>query len=323
MPELPEVETIRLGLQDKIIGLRILDIEIGVAKIFQGDPKEVIGAKIKNISRRAKILIFDLDNGKSLVIHLKLTGQLVYHKLLRSRTAEYPFGQVSSLLRSSPQQAARYSRSLNKKGASATFGHPIPFAGTILPAKTTHVIFTFSDGSKLFYNDVRKFGWIKIVQSSKLKVQSFLKDLGPEPPVTDSSENNLTIEQFNNMASKGNIPIKVLLMDQKKIAGVGNIYANEALFDAGIDPRRKAKKLSNEEIKKLYASILKVLKEGIKYGGSSENAYVNALGDFGKMQEHFRVYNRKGESCPNRCGGIIKRITLGGRGTFFCEKCQK
>ncbi|MBI2622806.1 MAG: bifunctional DNA-formamidopyrimidine glycosylase/DNA-(apurinic or apyrimidinic site) lyase [Candidatus Levybacteria bacterium] len=304
MPELPEVETIRLGLQDKIIGLRIFDIEVRVAKIFQGDPKEVIGAKIKNISRRAKILIFDLDNGKSLVIHLKLTGQLVYHKLLRSRTAEYPFGQVSSLLRSSPQQAARYSRSLNKKGASATFGHPIPFAGTILPAKTTHVIFTFSDGSKLL-------------------VQSFLKDLGPEPPVTDSSENNLTIEQFNNMASKGNIPIKVLLMDQKKIAGVGNIYANEALFDAGIDPRRKAKKLSNEEIKKLYASILKVLKEGIKYGGSSENAYVNALGDFGKMQEHFRVYNRKGESCPNRCGGIIKRITLGGRGTFFCEKCQK
>lgn len=288
MPELPEVETIKLGLQDKIIGLRISDIEVRVGKIFQGDKKEVIGAKIKNISRRAKILIFDLDNGKSLVIHLKLTGQLVYHK----------------------------------DGSQATFGHPIPFAGTILPAKTTHVIFTFSDGSKLFYNDVRKFGWMKIVESSKLKVQSFFKDLGPEPPVTDSAKNNLTIEQFNNMVSKSNIPIKVLLMDQKKIAGVGNIYANEALFLAGIDPKRLAKKLSSGEIKKLYASILKVLKEGIKYGGSSENAYVDALGGFGKMQKHFRVYGKNGKKCP-KCKGAIKRIALAGRGTFFCPKCQK
>lgn len=111
-------------------------------------------------------------------------------------------------------------------------------------------------------------------------------------------------------------------MDQKKIAGVGNIYANEALFDAGIDPRRKAKKLSNEEIKKLYASILKVLKEGIKYGGSSENAYVDALGGRGKMQEHFKVYGKDGEKCP-KCKGVIKRIALGGRGTFFCPKCQE
>lgn len=288
MPELPEVETIKLGLQDKIIGLKITDIEVRAAKIFQGNKKEVIGAKIKSIIRRAKILIFELDNGKSLVIHLKLTGQLVFHK----------------------------------DGSQATFGHPIPFAGTILPAKTTHVIFSFSDGSKLFYNDVRKFGWMKIVESSKLKDESFFKDLGPEPPVTDSAKNNLTIEQFNNMVSKSNIPIKVLLMDQKKIAGVGNIYANEALFGAGIDPKRLAKKLSSGEIKKLYASILEVLKKGIKYGGSSENAYVDALGGKGRMQEHFRVYGKNGEKCP-RCKGAIKRIVLAGRGTFFCEKCQK
>lgn len=283
MPELPEVETIKLGLQDKIVGLRISDIEVRVQKIFQGDKKEVIGAKIKKISRRAKILIFDLDNGKSLVIHLKLTGQLVYHK----------------------------------DGSQATFGHPIPFAGTTLPAKTTHVIFSFSDGAKLFYNDVRKFGWIKIVESSKLEVQSFFKSLGPEPLTPEFTE-----EKFKEIIRRKKMPIKLVLMDQTQIAGIGNIYANEALFDAGIDPKRLAKKLSNEEIKKLYTSILKVLKEGIKYGGSSENAYVDALGGKGRMQEHFRVYGKNKEKCP-KCKEVIKRIALGGRGTFFCEKCQK
>lgn len=283
MPELPEVETIRLGLQDKIVGLRISNIEVGVQKIFQGNPKEVIGAEIKKISRRAKILVFDLDNGRSLVFHLKLTGQLVYHK----------------------------------DGSQATFGHPIPFAGTTLPAKTTHVIFTFSNGSKLFYNDVRKFGWIKVVLTDEVPKLKIMVEFGPEPLTPEFTE-----EKFKKIVSSSNSPIKILLMDQKKIAGVGNIYSNEALFLAGIDPKRLAKKLSSGEIKKLYASILKVLKEGIKYGGSSENAYVDALGGKGRMQEHFRVYGKNGEKCP-KCKGVIKRIALGGRGTFFCKKCQK
>lgn len=283
MPELPEVETIKLGLQDKIIGLRISDIEVRVAKIFQGNPKEVIRAKIKSISRRAKILIFELDNGKSLVIHLKLTGQLVFHK----------------------------------NGASATFGHPIPFAGTTLPAKTTHVIFSFSDGSKLFYNDVRKFGWIKVIKTDEVPKLKIMVEFGPEPLTLEFTE-----EKFKEIILHKKTPIKLVLMDQTQIAGVGNIYANEALFLAGIDPKRLAKKLSSGEIKKLYASILEVLKEGIKYGGSSENAYVDALGGKGRMQEHFRVYGKNGKKCP-KCKGTIKRIALGGRGTFFCPACQR
>ena len=112
-------------------------------------------------------------------------------------------------------------------------------------------------------------------------------------------------------------------MDQTQIAGVGNIYANEALFLSKIHPERKANTLEDHEIKKLYDALLEVLKEGIKYGGSSENAYVNALGEKGTMQEHFRVYARAGKPCPNNCGGKIKRIALGGRGTFFCPSCQK
>lgn len=283
MPELPEVETIRLGLQDKIVGLKITDIEVRVAKIFQGNTKEVIGTKIKKISRRAKILIFNLDNNRSLVIHLKLTGQLVYHK----------------------------------DGSQATFGHPIPFAGTTLPAKTTHVIFTFSDGSKLFYNDVRKFGWIKIVESSKLKDESFFKGFGLEPLTSEFTEN-----KFKEIIRRKKTPIKLVLMDQKQIAGVGNIYANEALFLAGIHPQKRANALTEEQVEKLYKSLLLVLREGIKYGGSSENAYVDALGGLGKMQEHFRVYSKNGEKCP-KCKNTIKRIALAGRGTFFCPACQR
>jgi len=283
MPELPEVETIKLGLQDKIIGLKISDIEVRVAKIFQGDPKEVISAKIKNINRRAKILIFDLDNDKSLVIHLKLTGQLVYHK----------------------------------NGASAIFGHPIPFAGTTLPSKTTHVIFTFSGGSKLFYNDVRKFGWIKVVATDQVPKLQIMTEFGPEPLTPEFTE-----EKFKEIILRKKTPIKLVLMDQVQIAGVGNIYANEALFLAKIHPQKKANTLSNKEITKLYKSLFLVLREGIKYGGSSENAYVDALGGLGKMQEYLRVYGKTGEKCP-KCKDVIKRIALGGRGTFFCPKCQK
>lgn len=283
MPELPEVETIKLGLQDKIIGLKITDIDVRVPKIFQGIPKEVISAKIKKIGRRAKILILDLDNGKSLVVHLKLTGQLVYHK----------------------------------DGSQATFGHPIPFAGTTLPAKTTHVIFNFSDGSKLFYNDVRKFGWIKVVATAQVPKLQIMAEFGPEPFTYEFTE-----KKFKEIILAKKTPIKLVLMDQKKIAGVGNIYANEALFLAGIHPQGAANSLSEKEVEKLYKSLLLVLKEGIKYGGSSENAFVDALGGLGKMQEHFRVYGKNGGKCP-KCKRVIKRITLGGRGSFFCEHCQK
>lgn len=293
MPELPEVETIRLGLQNKIVGSKITDLEVRVSKIFQGNKKEIIGASVKNIRRRAKIIILDLSNGQSLVIHLKLTGQLVYHPSASS-------GQV-------------------------TFGHPIPFAGTTLPAKTTHVIFTFSDNSKLYYNDVRKFGWIKVIKTSEVEDLSIIKEFGPEPPVAKAMEGKalLTLEKFKEIVSRKKSPVKLVLMDQSQIAGVGNIYANEALFLAKINPQKKANELGDNQLEKLYESLLAVLKEGIKYGGSSENAYVNALGEKGQMQEHFRVYARPGKPCPNKCGGIIKRIALGGRGTFFCPVCQK
>ena len=286
MPELPEVETIRLGLQKYLVGHKILSVDVKVNKIFQGNVKNIIGAKIVDIKRVGKGLIIELNNNYVLAIHLKLTGQVIY--------SGKDVGKVS----------------LSDK------------TGGNLPSKYTHVIFTLDEKAHLYYNDLRKFGWIKIVQNSKLKVQSYFKDLGPEPPVTDSSENNLTIKQFNNIISKSNIPIKVLLMDQKRISGIGNIYANEALFLAGIDPKRKTKTLSDKEINKLYGSSLEVLKRGIKYGGSSDINFVNALGEDGHYQNHFLVYGRKGKKCLN-CERKVEKIQLGGRGTYFCSECQR
>ena len=273
-----------MGLQDKIVGLKISDVEIRLPKIFQGNPKDIVRSKVLNLRRRAKILLIDLDNNLSLVIHLKLSGQLVYHK----------------------------------DGKQATFGHPIPFAGTVLPAKTTHVIFTFSDNSVLYFNDVRQFGYVKIVKTSEVEKLKAIEEFGPEPLTYE-----FTPEKFKEIILKKKMPVKLVLMDQAQIAGVGNIYANEALFLSKIHPERKANTLDDNEIKKLYDALLEVLKMGIKYGGSSENAYVNALGEKGTMQDHFMVYGKAGKPCPKSCGGTVKRITQAGRGTFFCPSCQK
>jgi len=301
MPELPEVETIKRTLQKAIVGKTIKNIEVRKAKIFQGRPQEVIGRKIEGIERRGKMLIIKLSGNKALVVHFKLTGQLVW---------------IEEKLK------------VESRKSKVILGHPIPFAGTELPAKTTHVIFEI-DGptsppglrgaGKLFYNDLRQFGWIRIVQSSKLKVQSEIAKLGPEP-----FDKEFTTDYLQRIFSRSSKPIKLVLMDQEKIAGIGNIYANEALFEAGILPTRPACSLKNEETEKLKKSIIMVLEEGIKYGGSSaaDEAYIKPTGEPGGYQEHFRVYQRAGEKC-RKCGTIIKRINLGGRGTFWCPKCQK
>ncbi len=283
MPELPEVETIRLGLQNKIVDKKIIGFKVLVPKIFQGDKKDIVGSKVKGLRRRAKILIIDLDNNNSLIIHLKLSGQLVYQG--KERT---------------------------------TFGHPIPFAGTILPAKSTRAIFTFEDNSRLFFNDIRIFGYIKVVKTEEVEKLKVMQEFGPEPFTKD-----FTLEKFKEIISKKRTPIKLLLLDQSQIAGVGNIYANEALFLAKISPLRKSNEIEEKEAEKLYKALIKVLEEGIKYGGSSESAYVNALGEKGTMQDHFKVYGRANQPCPDSCGGRIKRITQGGRGTFFCPSCQR
>lgn len=300
MPELPEVENIRIQLEKYLVGLprggalrghKIENVEIRDKKYAIRDKKKIIGAKIKNVRRFGKALVIDLDNNCSVVIHIKLTGQLIYRGP--------NLGKVPNL-------------------STKVLGG--------LEGKHTHVIFHLDKDAKLYYNDVRKFGWIKIVQSSKLKVESdFIARLGPEPVVDDKNppENPLTLGKFREIVGSTSRAIKTLLMDQNKIGGVGNIYANDALWLSGIHPEKQAKKLKDEEIKKLHKAILEVLKEGLKRGGASELTFVTPDGKEGSYQEHFLAYGREGKICPRCKKAKFKKTKIGGRGTYFCPTCQR
>jgi len=282
MPELPEVETIRKGLQKAIIGKTIAGVEIRVPKLFHGDKKDIIGKKVKNIDRRAKQIIIDIEGDNDLLIHLKMTGQLIFDDG-KSRVAG---------------------------------GHPSADWVAKLPNGTTHVIFDFTDGSKLFFNDMRKFGWIKLLDSEELR-HKLSEELGIEP----FNKEFTSAELAEIIKSKPNRNIKKVLTDQTLISGIGNIYADETLFWAHILPTRLAKDTSDDEIAKLRSSIIKALEIGLKYGGSSENTYYKIDGTKGQAQEHFQVYSREGKHCS--CGGKVKKIRLNGRGTHFCLDCQK
>ena len=304
MPELPEVETIAQQLNQALKGLKITQIEVLNRKNFLGLTDEAIGLRVEEVSRRAKIILLKLSSTKYLAIHLKLTGQLIFRKKLKIESPES--GEFC-----------------NQKDG--------PFAVCELPNKFTTVIISFSDGSKLYFNDLRKFGWIKIIDS-RLKVKGGkletggkldealgLERLGPEA----NDEKTFTLDYFRTVLSKSKKPIKLVVMDQEKLAGVGNIYANEALFEAGILPTRPANSLADGEIEKLRRSILGILGEAIRNKGTSDRdeAYRQISGEKGNFQNFLQVYGRKGKKCP-KCGGLIKRIAVGGRGTFYCEKCQ-
>ncbi len=285
MPELPEVETIRLQLNKVLKGLIIKHIEVRFDKSFQGDKKEVIGKKILGLSRYGKLLVVNFANKQNLAIHLKMSGRLVY------------LSNKSRLVGGHPQQKNEWE-----------IDYPTH--------KHTHVVFTFSDNSKLYFWDLRKFGWIKVVDNSKLKAQ--MSKLGIEP-FTD----NFTLFNFRKVLKMSKKPVKLVLMDQQKISGVGNIYANDGLFCAGIHPSRKADKVNTKESVRLFNCLIKVLKNGIRYGGASSQNFRDTQGQKGRLQEHFLVYDRQGWLCPNNCGNKIAKIQLGGRGTYFCTNCQK
>ncbi len=288
MPELPEVEAIRSQLETFLKGHKIEDVIVSDKRSFLGDRRDIIGSCFVEFSRFGKVLFLGLDNDFSLIVHLKLTGQLVYR---------------GPNLRKPPP--------LSEKIVGG------------LPGRYTRVVFKLDRNGFLYFNDLRVFGWIKVVKNSEFKPEELVKRLGYEPPAVPSpSLPTLTLKDFSNILSKSKKAVKLILMDQEKIAGIGNIYANDALFLAGIDPRRPANSLRDYEQNNLYNSIIKVLKDGIKRGGSSENTFVNVDGTEGKYQDFTFVYGKVGQNCP-RCGAEIKKIQLGGRGTYFCEGCQK
>lgn len=277
MPELPEVETIKIGFQKRIAGLKITKIQINSTKSFIGNPNSVEGQKVLKVWRRAKILGIDFDK-TTLLFHLKMSGQLVWK-----------------------------GKSGKGKGERFIGGHPTPDMVAEMPNKHTRVIFYFSDGSHLYFNDQRKFGWVKV--SEKLKVQSekFFENLGPEP-----LEKTFTWEVLKqNLLKHKSTPVKVAIMDHTIVSGVGNIYANEACFDAKIDPRKKVGQLSDEEFESLHRGVINSLREGIKFGGATRAHFL----------DYAYVYGRNKHPCK-KCKFEIKKIQLGGRGTYLCPKCQ-
>lgn len=291
MPELPEVETIRLGLEKYLIGCTIEGIDVRLPKIFHGNTKDIECAKVKQVRRFGKALVLDLDNDFSIAAHIKLTGQFIY----QGPNSPNPPNTPNNLI------------------------------GGELPNKWTHVIFHLDKGATLFYNDIRQFGWIRIMPTREVENLPFINELGPEPirlANARSGQAVLTLGLFKKILQVKKTKIKPLLMDQKIIGGVGNIYANDALLLAKINPARPANSLSLAEQSKLYKAVMTVLKRGLKYGGATEINFVNALGESGRYQEHFLAYGRENQPCP-LCGSEIKKIRLAGRGTYFCPICQK
>lgn len=290
MPELPEVESIKLQLSKYLIGHKIESIKVNYQKTFKGNPQKVNGAEVTAVRRFGKALVIDLNNHYSLIIHVKMTGQLIY----QGPNLKHP---------------PRISEKV--KGG--------------IGGKHTHVIFYLDKKGILYFVDYRKFGWIDTIETSKLKNQSFLKKLGPEIKLPSIKQNNITLspDDFEKIIKKSTQSIKLTLMEQSKMSGVGNIYANDALFKARISPRRKSNSLNHKETTKLYKSIVGVLEKGVRDKGASELAYVTPDGTEGDYQNHVLVYGKEGENCPNGCGGKIKKIKLGGRGTYFCPNCQK
>lgn len=305
MPELPEVETIRKGLQKYLVGHRIENVEIRLPKMFIGAVENCVGATIVAARRFGKGLVIDLSNGYSIAVHVKMTGQLVFsnQSLVVGRHTHVIF-KLSYPNPVIPSEAIAKSRNLSTKHKMKKIP-PLSKVGR----DDSHVAY-------LSYNDMRQFGWIKVIKTAEVSQLPFFKALGLEPL------KDLTKEKFTEIVHKSKAPIKTLLMDQTKIAGIGNIYANDALYRAKIHPTRPAMSLSEKEITLLFESIEFVLKKGIEVGGASEWHYVDVLGGKGKYQNFFLVYRKTGQSCK-RCGTPIASMRLGGRGTFYCPKCQK
>jgi formamidopyrimidine-DNA glycosylase len=287
MPELPEVETVRTGLQNLLPGHRILDIKHDWPKSFPNDPIAVkefmIGAKVIQVRRRAKVLLIDLDTDYTLVIHLKMTGQLVY-------------------------------RSQNERFGA---GHPNDSLIGELPDKSTRVTLTL-DGATLFFNDQRKFGWVKLLPTDEVMEMSFFKKVGPEPLDPQFTATDF-IKRLDRRANSG---IKAVLLDQTVIAGVGNIYADESLWAAKIHPLTLVRDLSKPRLTKLFQELQYVLTLAIEKGGSSDKNYVNAEGKRGSYMSFAKVFRLEGTPCP-RCGRVIEKTRVAGRGTHVCLNCQK
>ncbi|HVX24490.1 MAG TPA: bifunctional DNA-formamidopyrimidine glycosylase/DNA-(apurinic or apyrimidinic site) lyase [Candidatus Saccharimonadales bacterium] len=288
MPELPEVETVRIGLSRLLPGRVIAAIDFDWPKSFPNAAADVasfvVGAEIVAVERRAKVLLIELSTQYTLVIHLKMTGQLVF------RSASERFGA----------------------------GHPNDSLVGDLPDRSTRVTTTFTDDSQLFFNDQRKFGWMRLMPTAEVMNLDFFQKVGPEPLAAD-----FTWQAFRErLLRRPKSNVKAVLLDQTVVAGIGNIYADESLWGAKIHPLTLVKDLKPRQIETLYEELVMVLKLAIEKGGSTDKNYVNAEGKKGSYLTFARVFRREGQACP-RCGHEIVKTRVAGRGTHLCPFCQK
>ena len=299
MPELPEVENLRIGLERNILGQKIIDLKVKKPKLVSGKGTIRLASKTKvkefedgllneiffKIERRAKNLIFRFKSGKVLLVHLKMSGQFVYK-----------------------------SKNSDKKVIG---GHPIELSEKEIPNKHTHVTFKLNNGT-LYYNDTRMFGYLLYYPSDEnLDKAKHFELLGLEP-----LNKNFTAKYLIESLKKKKGKIKAVLMNQEIVTGLGNIYADESLFESKIKPVRSASSLKKEEVKSLYRAIIRIIKKAIKVGGSSVATYKLLDDSMGNYAREHKVYGKSGEKC-SRCGYLLEKTTVQSRTTIFCPNCQK
>ena len=286
MPELPEVETTTKGLRSTIVGLTIKDVwtdlstkdkrqreAIANPKYFTVFKKEILGKKILSVERRAKNILINISGGHTILVHMKMTGHLMY--------GNYKKDPINRFI---------------------------------------HFTISFNNGEKLYFSDTRKFGKITLLNTKTAHETKHLNNIGPEP-----LEKNFTLEKLTEQLNKKpNGKIKTVLMNQSVIAGIGNIYSDEILWRARVNPERQVSKIKEKEIKLIFKAIKETLKKGIDFGGDSMSDYRNIHGLPGKFQLHHEAYRRTGEKCRKpKCKGIIQRKMINGRSAHFCSMHQK
>lgn len=289
MPELPEVETVRMGLKPVLEGHRITRVETRRGDLRvpfpKGFTKRLTGREVTKLKRRAKYLLAELDSGETLVVHLGMSGSMSVYVEGRARK----LGRY--LYDSAPAEA----------------GH----------GKHDHVVIETDAPARIVYTDHRRFGLMTLIETDKLENHPLFDGLGIEP-----LSQGFDAAYLKDALAGKKTPIKSALLDQRVIAGLGNIYVCEALYRAHISPKRLAKSIPTKALPALVAAIKAVVRDAIQAGGSSLRDHKRVDGELGNFQHHFAVYDRKGKPCPNGCGGTIRRIVQAGRSTFYCPKCQ-
>ena len=315
MPELPEVETVRRGLAELLPGRVVARVAVfDSPKSFPNARADVeqflYGARVMAVRRRAKVLMIDLDTHYSLVIHLKMTGQLVFRQNSRHSA------RVSPKTRKVTQD---FSADTAREIDDFAGGHPNDSLIGELPDRSTRVQIDFVDGSRLFFNDQRKFGWVKLLPTDEVKNLPFMQKVGPEPldPQTRAED------FIQRIRRRQNSMIKPAFLDQAVIAGVGNIYADEALWAARIHPQTRVKHVADQQLNTLFNELRQILQLSIDQGGSTDKNYVDAEGRKGNYLTFAHVFRREGQACHRHPDQAIIKLKVGGRGTHICPICQK